>query len=98
MKRMLISVIAVLTFLASSSVQVARAQLAVIDPANLVQNIISAVHSIATVANQAVQLEHQLQQLANEAQNLQSFPSSLSGGDQSRAWGRPPSRRGGRGN
>jgi P-type conjugative transfer protein TrbJ len=80
MKRLLISGIAVLTFLASSSVQVARAQLAVIDPANLVQNIISAVHSIATVANQAVQLEHQLQQLANEAQNLQSFPSSLSGG------------------
>lgn len=80
MKRMLITGIAVLGFLASSSVQVARAQLAVIDPANLVQNIISAVHSIATVANQAVQLEHQLQQLANEAQNLQSFPSSLSGG------------------
>ena len=80
MKRMLISAIAVLSLLAGSSVQVARAQFAVIDPANLVQNIISAIESLATVANQAVQLEHEVQQLANEAQNLQSFPSSLSGG------------------
>jgi hypothetical protein len=45
MKRMLISGIAVLSLLAVS-VQVARAQFAVIDPANLVQNIISAVQSI----------------------------------------------------
>jgi P-type conjugative transfer protein TrbJ len=77
---MLISTIAVLSLLAGSSVQVAHAQFAVIDPANLVQNIISAIESLATVANQAVQLEHEVQQLANEAQNLQSFPSSLSGG------------------
>jgi P-type conjugative transfer protein TrbJ len=80
MKRMWISGIAVLALLAGSGVHVARAQLAVIDPANLVQNIISAVQSLAAVANQAVQLEHEVQQLANETQNLQSFPSSLSGG------------------
>jgi len=80
MKRMLMSGISVLALLAGSSVHVARAQLAVIDPANLVENIISAVQNLATVANQAVQLEHEVQQLANEAQNLQSFPSSLSGG------------------
>jgi P-type conjugative transfer protein TrbJ len=77
---MWISGIAVLSLLAGSSVQVARAQFAVIDPANLVENIISALESLSTVANQAVQLEHEVQSLANEAQNLQSFPSSLSSG------------------
>jgi P-type conjugative transfer protein TrbJ len=77
---MLISAMAVLSLLACFSVQIARAQFAVIDPANLVQNIISAIESLATVANQAVQLEHEVQQLANEAQNLQSFPSTISGG------------------
>lgn len=57
----------------------AHAQFAVIDPANLVENIISAIQNLETVANQAVQIEHEVQSLANEAQNLQSFPSSLSG-------------------
>lgn len=80
MKKGVISGFAVLVLLAASSTRVADAQLAVIDPANLVENIISAVQNLATVANQAVQLEHEVQQLANEAQNLQSFPSSLSGG------------------
>ena len=80
MKRMWISGIAVLSLLAGSSVQVARAQFAVIDPANLVENIISALESLSTVANQAVQLEHEVQSLANEAQNLQGFPNSVSGG------------------
>ena len=80
MKKGVISGFAVLVLLAASSTRVADAQLAVIDPANLVQNIISAVQNLATVANQAVQLEHEVQQLANEAQNLQSFPNSLSGG------------------
>jgi type IV secretion system protein TrbJ len=51
----------------------------VIDPANLVENIISAVQNLAAVANQAVQLEHEVQSLANEAQNLRQFPSSVSG-------------------
>jgi type IV secretion system protein TrbJ len=80
MKRPWISGLSVLSILAGLSIPVARAQLTVVDPANLVQNIISAIQSLATVANQAVQLEHEVQQLANEAQNLQSFPSSLSGG------------------
>src|ERR1019366_6049817 len=79
MKRKLISGIAVLALLAASSVQVARAQLAVIDTANLVEKIISAVQNLAAVASQAVQLEHEVQSLANQAQNLQSFPSSQSG-------------------
>jgi len=79
MKKYLIGGITVLALLAGSATQVANAQLAVIDPANLVENIISAVQNLATVANQAVQLEHEVQSLANEAQNLQSFPGSMSG-------------------
>lgn len=80
MKKTLISALAGVTLLAGSSTQLAHAQLAVIDPANLVQNIISAVQNLAAVANQAVQLEHEVQSLANQVQNLQSFPGTLSGG------------------
>jgi P-type conjugative transfer protein TrbJ len=78
MKKGVISGIGALVVLAGSATRIANAQLAVIDPANLVENIISAVQNLAAVANQAVQLEHEVQQLANEAQNLQSFPGSQS--------------------
>ena len=78
MKKGVIGGIGALVLLAGSATRVADAQLAVIDPANLVENIISAVQNLAAVANQAVQLEHEVQSLANEAQNLQSFPSSQS--------------------
>jgi P-type conjugative transfer protein TrbJ len=80
MKRAGIGICAALALLAASCLQVARAQWTVLDPANLVQNIISAVQSLQTVANQAVQIEHQVQQLANETQNLQSVPGGVSGG------------------
>jgi P-type conjugative transfer protein TrbJ len=59
-------------------VQVAQAQLAVIDPANLIENIISAVaESRSRGLNQITcSSEHEVQSLANQAQNLQSMPSS----------------------
>jgi P-type conjugative transfer protein TrbJ len=79
-KKILLGAVGALVLLASSSAQVARAQFAVIDPANLIENIISAVQNLAAVANQATQLEHEVQSLANEAQNLRQFPSSLSSG------------------
>jgi len=79
MGRTVHSVIAVVVLTVGSTLPVARAQLAVLDPANLVQNIITALHEITQVTNQAVQLEHEVQSLANQAQNLQSMPSSMNG-------------------
>ena len=58
--------------------QDARAQLTVVDPANLAQNIVTALHSIQTVLNQITQLSHEVQSLAYQEQNLQNMPSSIS--------------------
>lgn len=55
----------------------ARAQWAVIDVANLKQNVVSALENTETVMNQITQLAHEVQSLANQAQNLKSMPSSL---------------------
>ena len=79
MKKAIVSTVAALTLLAGSSAQQARAQFAVIDPANLVENIISALQNVQAVANQVTQLSHEVQSLANQAQNLQNLPASLSG-------------------
>ena len=79
MKKGLVSVVAALTLLVGSSTQPAHAQFAVIDPANLIENIISALQNVAAVANQVTQLSHEVQSLANQAQNLQNLPASISG-------------------
>ena len=61
----------------------ASAQWVVVDPTNLVQNILTAANSIKQVANQVQQLTNEGQMLNNEAKNLQnlnfnSLPSLLS--------------------
>jgi P-type conjugative transfer protein TrbJ len=57
--------------------QVAQAQFAVIDPANLIENIISALQNTQTVLNQITQISHEVQSLAYQAQNLQNMPASV---------------------
>ena len=63
---------------AGGSVRDAKAQFAVIDPANLVENIISALQNVQTVLNQVTQISHEVQSLAYQAQNLQKLPASVS--------------------
>lgn len=53
-----------------------RAQFAVIDPANLVQNILTAVRTLETVNNQIRQLQNEAQMLINQARNLQGLDFS----------------------
>ena len=79
MKNALLAAVAS-TMLIGSGSQVAQAQWAVVDSTNLVQNTISALHSIQTTLNQITQISHQVQSLANEAQNLQSMPPSVASG------------------
>src|ERR1019366_4195179 len=55
----------------------AEAQLVVVDPKNLAENVISALQNTQAVMNQITQLAHEVQSLANEAQNLQSMPASV---------------------
>jgi type IV secretion system protein TrbJ len=58
----------------------ASAQWVVVDPTNLVQNIMTAANSLKQVANQVQQLTNEAQMLNNEAKNLQSLNfNSLSG-------------------
>lgn len=51
----------------------AQAQFAVIDPANLAQNILSAARALTQVENQLRQLQNEAQMLTNQARNLQSL-------------------------
>jgi type IV secretion system protein TrbJ len=51
----------------------AHAQFAVIDPANLAQNVLSAARALTQVENQLRQLQNEAQMLANQARNLQSL-------------------------
>lgn len=51
----------------------ARAQFAVIDPANLAQNVLSAARALTQVENQLRQLQNEAQMLTNQARNLQSL-------------------------
>src|SRR5271163_1499465 len=55
----------------------ARAQLPVLDAANLVENIITAVHTTATVLHQITQIAQEVQSLAYQLQNLQPFSPAL---------------------
>jgi type IV secretion system protein TrbJ len=80
MKKTLVATVATIVLLATGSVRDAKAQFAVIDPANLVENIISALQNVQTVLNQVTQISHEIQSLAYQAQNLRTLPTSVSGG------------------
>jgi P-type conjugative transfer protein TrbJ len=79
MKKTLVATAAAIVLLATGSVRDAKAQFAVIDPANLVENIISALQNVQTVLNQVTQISHEVQSLAYQAQNLRTLPTSVSG-------------------
>ena len=72
-------VAAAAALMVGSAAQVARAQYVVIDPSNLVENIISALQNVQTVLNQVTQISHEVQSLGYQAQNLQSLPSGVAG-------------------
>jgi len=55
----------------------ARAQFAVIDAANLVQNVLTAARSLEEINNQIMQIQQFVQMLQNEARNLTSLPFSI---------------------
>jgi len=55
----------------------ARAQFAVIDVANLVQNVLTAARTLEEISNQIMQIQQFVQMLQNEARNLTSLPFSI---------------------
>src|SRR5271169_5022454 len=78
MKKTLLSAVAIAALWAGSSMQPSKAQYVVLDPTNLVENIISALQNTQTVLNQITQISHEVQSLAYQAQNLQSMPANVS--------------------
>src|SRR5271165_1531216 len=78
MKKTLLSTVAIAALWAGSSMQPSKAQYVVLDPTNLVENIISALQNTQTVLNQITQISHEVQSLSLQAQNLQSMPASVS--------------------
>ena len=56
---------------------VARAQFAVIDVANLAQNILTAARTLEEINNQVIQIQQFVQMLQNQARNLTSLPFSV---------------------
>ncbi|WP_303831562.1 P-type conjugative transfer protein TrbJ [Asticcacaulis taihuensis] len=55
----------------------ARAQLAVFDPANYAQNILTAARSLQQINNQIISLQQEAQSLINQARNLTALPVSV---------------------
>jgi P-type conjugative transfer protein TrbJ len=51
----------------------ACAQMAVIDPSNLIENVMTAARTLAAVNNQITQIQQTVQMLENEARNLASL-------------------------
>jgi len=78
MKRVLFSALAIAALWSGSGIQTSRAQWVVVDPTNLVENIISALQNTQTVLNQITQISHEVQSLSYQAQNLQGMPPSVS--------------------
>jgi len=72
--------VAVATLLVGANAPGVQAQWLVNDPGNLVQNTVSALHSVQTTLNQITQISHQVESLANEAQNLKGMPPAVSAG------------------
>jgi P-type conjugative transfer protein TrbJ len=62
--------------LPNASAPPASAQMAVIDPTNLVQNILTAARALEQISNQVTQIQQQAESLVNEARNLTSLPLS----------------------
>lgn len=54
----------------------ANAQWVVVDPTNLVQNLMTAANTLEQISNQILQLENEAQMLRNEARNLTSLDFS----------------------
>src|SRR5689334_18709301 len=55
----------------------ARAQLTVIDPANLIQNSLTAARTLQEVNNQLKQLANEATMLINDARNLATLPFNI---------------------
>ena len=73
MKRRLSSLIRTLfsaVALAPIAAQPAQAQMAVIDPSNLIQNALNAARALQQINNQVTQITNQIRQLENDAKNL----------------------------
>jgi P-type conjugative transfer protein TrbJ len=77
MRRILFSALAIAALWTGSTIQSSRAQWVVVDPTNLVENIISALQNTQTVLNQITQISHEVQSLSYQAQNLQDMPPSV---------------------
>lgn len=73
MKRTLL---AIATAMLMTVMPAAQAQWVVIDPTNLVQNILTAARALQQINNQIQQLQNEAQMLTNEAKNLTSLPFS----------------------
>jgi len=72
MKKLLMLCIA-LTVSTLTVIRPAQAQWVVVDPTNLVQNVLTAVRALQMVNNQIRQLQNETQMLVNQARNLQSL-------------------------
>jgi P-type conjugative transfer protein TrbJ len=77
MRRILFTAAAIVALWTGSSTQSSQAQWVVVDPTNLVENIISALQNTQAVLNQVTQLSHEVQSLSYQAQNLQNMPASV---------------------
>jgi P-type conjugative transfer protein TrbJ len=77
MRQILFSAVAIVALWTGFSIQSSKAQWVVVDPTNLVENIISALQNTQTVLNQITQISNEVQSLAYQAQNLQNMPSSV---------------------
>jgi P-type conjugative transfer protein TrbJ len=66
-------IVSAMAFVLLNCATPARAQFAVIDPANLVQNILTAVRTLETVNNQIRQLQNEAVVLSNMQRNLQGL-------------------------
>ncbi len=64
--RALLGAVALAPFVATP----AQAQMAVIDPSNLIQNALNAARALQQVNNQVTQITNQIRQLENDARNL----------------------------
>ena len=73
MKKTLLAIVAAVLM---STMPAAQAQWVVIDPTNLVQNIMTAARALEQINNQIRQLQNEAQMLTNQAKNLTSLDFS----------------------
>ncbi|WP_413439421.1 P-type conjugative transfer protein TrbJ [Sulfuriferula sp. GW1] len=73
MKKIVLAIAAAVLMTVMPSVQ---ATVVVIDPANLIQNILTAARALEQINNQIRQLQNEAQMLTNQAKNLTSLPFS----------------------